>query len=154
MKVFTDVTSGIPQKTSIFASLGDFILEAQAVQLWKVVLWKLFRLRLPEGISLCELLKLLFPPQWWMQAWPFSQRLVQPLVTHPDSYHKLIWPVLRVFFFVAFQSPQHRLGRLNRTEISGVTSQSVTSCFAHADKHERRPRRRRLPSKSTFLNLT
>lgn len=62
MKVFTDVTSGILQKTSIFAVLADFILEAQSVQLRKAVLWKLFRLWLPEGISLCELQKLLFPP--------------------------------------------------------------------------------------------
>lgn len=61
MKVLTDVTSGIPQKASIFASLGDFILEAE--QPWKAVLWKLFRLWLPEGISLCELQELLFPPQ-------------------------------------------------------------------------------------------
>lgn len=53
--MFTDVTSGILQKASIFAALGDFILEAQSVQLRKAVLWKLFRLRLPEGISLCEL---------------------------------------------------------------------------------------------------
>lgn len=44
---------------------------------------------------------------------------------------------------MAFQSPQHRLGRLNRTQISGVTSQSVTSCFAHAGRRERRPARAR-----------
>lgn len=44
---------------------------------------------------------------------------------------------------MAFQSPQHRLGRLNRTEISGVTSQSVTSCFAHAGRRECRPTRAR-----------
>lgn len=60
--MFTDVTPAILQKAFIFALRGEFILEAQAVQLCKAVLPKLLWLWLPEGISLCELQKLLFPP--------------------------------------------------------------------------------------------
>lgn len=47
-KVLTDVTSGIVQKASVFALLGDFILESQAVQRRKAVLWMLLSLT-PRG---------------------------------------------------------------------------------------------------------
>lgn len=57
-KVLTDVTSGILQKASVLALRAD----SMAVQLWKAVLWTLLWLRLPEGISLCQLQELLFPP--------------------------------------------------------------------------------------------
>lgn len=56
-------------------------------------------------------------------------------------------------FFVAFQSLQHRLGRLNRTEISGVTSQSVTSCSAHPWQTRAQAQTQTLPFKAHFSRL-